>query len=143
MPGKIINTVLGIFFYAFGVIAVNSFFAPLESFPPIIELTLITLGIFFLSATFFGRIGFVTFFFAGAVIGSSLPQNHGYVLLALLPMFVALFGGSLMGKTASQDMAGKKNFFDQKIDFIAYLAIAIILALAVGFAYDYLPAVIF
>ena len=143
MPSRMINAVLGIIFYALGVITINTFFSPLNlALSPLIEIVIITLGIFFISAAFFGGYGFVAFFFAGTAIGSSLPQNQSYVILSVFPLIVALLGGSLMGKMASLDLAGKKNLFEEKTEYIAYIILSLVMALVVGFLYDYLPAII-
>ncbi len=128
-------------FYVLGVIAVNIFFEPLKlaDYHPAIQLTLISLGLFFLSASFFGRISFFLMFFAGILIGSTFLTNQIYVFLSLMPTLLALLGGRDMGRMAFKDLSGSKNFFYDKQNFIAYIVIIIFLSLVIGAASPFFP----
>jgi len=142
MPGKIANTLLGIVFYTIGVILVNYVFEPVSTqFLPYVELTLLTVGVFFLSGFFFGKYASILLFFSGIILGGFAKTNAVFVALAFLPLIIALFGGSTMGQMAYLDLTGKRNLFEYKLDYAAFLLIAVLVALAIGFGFDFYPPI--
>jgi len=137
---KGLTIILGIIFYVLGAISVNVFFEELKTwffFHPAVELIIISLGVFFLSAFFYGRLSFLLMFFAGTFIGGSFSEIPLFTILALLPLLFGLIGGTSMGQLAKLDLKGKKNFFDETDSIFAYLAIIIVTSLVVGFLFGF------
>src|SRR3989344_1006775 len=134
-----LKTFFALALYALGIITVNIFTEQLPAYFPskAMELAVLTLAVFLLSASFFGRAGFVLMFFAGMAIGSNFSGNEIYAVAAILPLLLAVAGGSKMGKNAFLDLAGKKNFFDESTEYVSYaiasLALAVIIGLLSGF----------
>ena len=134
------TVILGIIFYILGAIAVTVFFNELKTwffFHPAIELMLISLGVFFLSALFYGRLSFLLMFFAGTVIGGSFPERPLFSVLALIPLLFGLIGGTSMGNLAKLDLKGKKNFFEETESNLSYLVIIIVTSLVIGFLFGF------
>ncbi len=127
--------------YALGIITVNVFTEPLPAYFPnkAMELAVLTLAIFLLSASFFGRAGFVLMFFAGMVIGSNFTGNEIYSVVAVLPLLLAIAGGSKMGKNAFLDLGGKKNFFDEGTEYVSYAVASLALAVIIGLLSGFFP----
>ncbi len=139
--GNIVTVFLGMVFFILGVILVNVFIEPLQpgAISPILELLTLSLAVFFLGAAFFGRAGFFLLFFAGMILGGRIFDNPIYVFASLMPLLVALLGGRDMGKMALLDLDGKRNFFEEKQAYLAYAGVIILLSVAIGFAYEFLP----
>lgn len=131
-----INVLLGAMLYASGVIAVNIFLEPAHRLllvPGAVELSIITLGVFFLSSFFWGRASFVLLLFTGLWLGGLFPKHPAYVALAGIPLLVALSGGTRMGENAQLDISGRGNLFEGKIEYIEAAVLAALLAVAIGF----------
>jgi len=138
MPGRTTTLILGIVFYVLGAITVNVFLEPTGGamfFHPAIELALIAIGIFLLSALFFGKYSFVLLLFAGAFLGGEFATKPVFVILALMPLLFAIVGGTGMGENAFLDLRGKKNFFEDKESYFAYFTIIVITAIIIGFLF--------
>ena len=135
MNSKSVVLLLGIVFYIIGVISTNIFLDPLQKsffFDPTIELVVISIGVFFLSSFFYGRISYILLLFAGLFLGGGFAERPSYVVFALMPLLLGLMGGYHMGDLAAQDLRGKKNFFDQKNSYMIYVALIIALSLIIG-----------
>lgn len=133
----VIVAALGAMLYSAGVIATNLYFEPMKAsffINPVVEMLALSLGIFFLSAFFYGRYSFFLLLFAGLLLGGLFPQKPFYVAFALVPFVVALAGGTNMGEKAWEDLRGKGNFFEDSARYLEAGVIVLVLALIVGFA---------
>jgi len=138
LAGNTATIILGIMLYIIGIISANLFFEPIEkgfTFHPAIELMIFSLAIFVLSGFFYGRIAFVLLLFAGIFLGQSFSTLPLLGILGLMPLLLALLGGKFMGETAKEDLNGKKNFFEEKQSYIAYVILIIISSLLIGFVF--------
>ncbi len=143
MGERTITILLGAMLYAIGAIAVNLFIEPVHRLfliPPAAELLVMTLGIFFLSAFFWGRFSYFLLLVAGLWLGGLFPQHPLYVILGGVPLLIALRGGSLMGENALLDLRGQGNLFDEKKKYIALACLAGVLSIAIGLAAPQIPA---
>ncbi|MCR4335866.1 MAG: hypothetical protein NUV57_05000 [archaeon] len=138
MASKAPAIALGIIFYVLGAAGANVFFPELKislMLSPTIELLIVALGVFFLSALFYGRTGFITMLFAGIIIGGHFQELPVYALTALMPLLFGLIGGTNMGETAKLDLKGKKNFFEETEAHLAYILVIIVTSILVGFLF--------
>ena len=140
MAGKIANTVLGIIFYVLGVITVTVFTEPTGVNSgffayPAVELVVVSVAVFLLSALFYGKYGFLTMFAAGAYMGSGFANHEIYVFLSIMPLLLALMGGSFMGQNALSDLKGKSNFFESAERYMTYLIVIVVLSAVIGFLF--------
>ena len=138
MAGSAATIILGVMLYIIGIIASNIFLEPTTqwfSFHPSVELTLISLAIFVLSSFFYGRLSFVLLLFAGLFLGRSFSALPLLSIMSLMPLLLALLGGKFMGETAGEDLKAKKNFFEEKQSYFAYIIIIIIASLLIGFIF--------
>ena len=134
MIGRLGNTLFGIALYTLGAIVANIFFEPvISTLNPMMELPVVALSVFFLSALFYGRFGYPSMLFAGFILGSSFAVQPLYSVFALAPCLISLIGGTELGKAALMDIRGSRNLFDGIERHILKAALALVLA--VGIAY--------
>ena len=133
MLGTLPMVFLGMVFYILGVVGTIFFDAPKMGFAPEISLLVVSLGIFFLSAFYFGRFGFILLLPAGFLLGNGFDEKTVFVFLTIMPLLFAVVGGSEMGHNAKLDLMGKKNFFDGKANYLAYAVLITIVSLAIGY----------
>lgn len=74
-------------------------------------------------------------------MGQYAETKFLYTAFSTIPMLIAMIGGSRIGKDANADMQGKTNLFEGTWDYFAYLLIAIVLAIAIGFFADSFPVI--
>jgi hypothetical protein len=99
--------------------ALNAFFQVGLTFPvlgmhPFLDMIILIIAVFALSAMFFGRFTALVFAFFGAVLGEALAisLNTGLItLLQLLPISIAGIAGLIAGMRAEDDLQGIDNLF--------------------------------
>jgi hypothetical protein len=141
MLGNRINLLIGFALYVIGVIAsniVSNFFLDGEpllkfSFPIQIELAFICLGLMALSILYYAKFSFVVMFVIGLIFGGYLFTNPLLILLAIFPLGVAHSSGIEIGLAIKDDMAGRKNFWEEKWKIFFLVLIVLVLSLATGY----------
>ena len=131
---------LGAAMYAMGIVLVSSIVEPLSRtglFHPAMELALIALGVFILSALYYGNYSYVLMLVCGMYFGSSLATAPFYSVFAVIPLLHAMSGGARMGDAAFMDFKGKQNFFEKRQEHIISAAKAVVMAAAVGYFLGY------
>ncbi|VVC00764.1 Uncharacterised protein [uncultured archaeon] len=132
---KTIALLLGAMLYAIGIAFVNFYAEPFHTAfitHPALELAAVSLGVFFLSSFFWGRLSFSPMLFAGIWFGGLFPQNPIYVSLAMLPMLYGIWGGSKMGENAHSDFTGAGNLFEEKGIYFSAIAMLLVLSAGIG-----------
>ena len=108
---------------------------------PAIELVFLSVVFFALSTLFSGVASPVVFLYFGLISSRVLAANPIGVTLAMVPLAIVSFAGSLAGKYSNLDMLEKENLFGHKKEIMALLAAGIIAAVIVGFLVAYFAGI--
>ncbi|HLC92095.1 MAG TPA: hypothetical protein VJH23_00105 [archaeon] len=125
----------GAVMYFLGFAAVNSVLSPLRfsgNFHPALELSVIALGVFFLSALYYGRFYYLPLLACGLYFGGLFAGQPFYSVFALAPLLYAMASGAQMGQLAYEDFRGKTNLFEKGTHFAANAVWAIVISVIIG-----------
>jgi len=107
---------------------------------PVLDLVFITAGIFVLSMGFFGYGAPVVMLLTGLAYGNYVISEPIAGIATVLPMVIALYAGANAGNLIHLDLQGKANLYEHLGGIGRPLAVAVVLAVAVGFLAPGLPA---
>ncbi len=128
MLGRLGNIVLGFFLFFLGVSSVVLFFEPIVfDFGFVFEILVVVASVFFLSSLYYGRLGFVSLFLAGVILGGSFFTAPFFVVFGVVPCLVALVGGVELGNNVLLDLKGERNLFDGWEKHLFKLVLALVL----------------
>ncbi|MEK6942407.1 MAG: hypothetical protein AABW85_06125 [archaeon] len=100
---------------------------------PAIELVFLSVVFFALSTLFSGLASPIFFLYFGLISSKAIPTNPIGMSLAIIPLAIVSFAGSLTGKFAALDLEEKENLFDHKKEILMLFAAGMTAAVVVGF----------
>lgn len=107
----------------------------------VIELVFLSVVFFALSTLFSGMASPVFFLYFGLISSRALPENPIGVVLAVIPLAIVSFAGSLTGQYANLDVLEKENLFDHKKEILEIFFAGVVLAIIAGFLVVYFAGI--
>ncbi|AJF60240.1 MAG: hypothetical protein J4224_03720 [Candidatus Diapherotrites archaeon] len=106
---------------------------------PAVDAVVLTFGVFVLSIVFYGYLNPVIFLYIGLLHSGLVSGNPIGVVMLLLPLLVASYGGGMTAGYLAVDLHEEGNLFEHKIQIAAFFFGALFLALVIGLLYGFLP----
>ncbi len=122
-------------FFNFGI---KPFFLNIH---PVVDLVVLTGGVFILSVLYSGLLTPVVFLYVGIVDSALLLTNPIGVVLSCIPLLFASYAGSITGSFAKEDLDERKNLFEQKKKILLVFGLSLLLAIIFGLVFDFLLGV--